>query len=399
VRLREEMRQYEKQIFEELGRIAETYRSEMEIARSREQSLTENLLTSVGANASDNVTLVSLREKERKAESLRILYQNFLQRYQEATQHQSFPITEARVITAATRSLWPSKPPKLLVMAISIVGGLCLGAGLGMFREYRDRGFRTSAQVRDELGLEFLGVIPRISTAHLTTGTVPELLRVVVDSPLSKLADTLRTVKVAFDVGAAEATSVIGVVSAIAGEGKSTISANLAMLLGSMGSPTLLVDGDLRQAGLTKAIGIETGRSLAVIGKEPMSALVTRLPESNVWFLPCSLSAKTPNSSQVLGSKRMDEFLRRASEYFQYIVIDLPPLGALVDAKAIAPLIDGFVFVIEWGKTPRSAAESALVHNEPVHRKCVGAVLNKTDPGLLRLYEAYGAHGYGALLS
>jgi polysaccharide biosynthesis transport protein len=393
--LREEMQQYEKQMFEELGRIAETYRSDMEIARSREKSLTENLATSIGANAGDNVTLVSLRAGERKAESLRILYQNFLQRYQETTHQQSFPITEARVITAATRSLWPSKPPKLLVMAISVAGGLCLGAGLGMLREYRDLGLRTSDQVRDLLGLEFLGIIPRISTGPLMTGIGPELLRVVVDSPLSKFADAIRTAKVAVDlVSSSAGASVVGVVSAVAGEGKSTISANLAMLLGSVGSPTLLVDGDLRQAGLTKAIGIETGRSLAFVGTEPISALVTRLPESNVWFLPCSLSAKTPNSSQVLGSKEMDAFLKRANEYFQYVIIDLPPLEALVDAKAIAPLVDSFLFVIEWGKTPRGVVEGALVNNEPVNRKCAGAVLNKADLGLLPLYKAYGTHDY-----
>jgi polysaccharide biosynthesis transport protein len=398
VNLRSEAQQYEKQIFEELGRIAETYVSDLHIARAREQSLAESLSNLMGANADDNITAASLREKEREAESFRILYQNFLQRYQEATQQQSFPITEARVITAATRSLSPSKPRKLLITAIGAAGGLCLGVGLGMLREYRDRGFRTSDQIRDETGLEFLGVIPLIGTEELAAREDTELLRVSVTCPLSKLADTLRTVKVAVDLNPrSELSHIIGIVSAGAGEGKSMISANLAILLGSMGSPTLLVDGDLRQSGLTKAVGVETGRSLvdAVTGGAPMSAVTMRLPEQNVWFVPCSDSAMTPHSSQVLGSERMRDFLQMAGERFKYIVIDLPPLGALVDAKAIAPCVGSFVFVIEWGKTARSTVKDALGHNELVHENCIGAVLNKTDPGLFRLYDAYGAQNYG----
>jgi succinoglycan biosynthesis transport protein ExoP len=396
--LRNEMQQYEKQIFDELGRIAETYRSDLHIARSREESLTKSLSSLIGASAGDNRTLVSLREKEREAESIRTVYQNFLQRYQEMMQQQSFPITEARLITRATRALRPSKPRKLLISAIGMAGGLCLGIGVAMLREYRDRGVRTSDQVRYDVGLEFLGIIPSIAPDELAAHDESELLRVAVAAPLSKLADTLRTVKVAIDLNPGSGRShVVGVVSAVAGEGKSTIAANLAMLLGAMGAPTLLVDGDLRLSGLTKAIGIETGRSLAdvVPGHAPLSALVRRLPGQQVWFLPCSGSAKTANSSQVLGCARMRDFLRTAGEHFQYIVVDLPPLGALVDGKAIAPCVNSFLFVIEWGKTARSAAQDALAHNEVVNEKCIGAVLNKADPGLLRLYASYGTQGYG----
>jgi succinoglycan biosynthesis transport protein ExoP len=393
-----EMRQYEKQIFDELGRIAETYRSDLQIARSREESLSQSLSDLMGVNAVDNRTLVALREKEREAESLRTLYQSFLQRYQEMAQQQSFPITEARVITRATSSLYPSSPRKLLISAIGLAGGLCLGIGFAMLREYRDRGLRTSDQIRDHVGLEFLGIVPFIPADVLPAQDESELLRVAVASPLSKLADTLRTVKVAIDLNPGSGRShVIGVVSAVAGEGKSTISANLAMLLGAMGSPTLLVDGDLRLSGLTKAIGIETGRSLAdvVTGHESLSTLVRQLPDRNVWFLPCSASAKTANSSQVLGSARVRDFLKMAGERFHYIVVDIPPLCALVDAKAIAPYVNEFLFVIEWGKTSRSTAQDALAHNDAVSRKCVGAVLNKADPGLLRLYDTYGAQSYG----
>src|SRR5262245_14212169 len=395
--LKNEMQQYEKQMFDEFGRIAETYRSDLQIARAREQSISQSLSNLMAVSAGDNLNLVSLREKEREADSLRALYQNFLQRYQEMAQQQSFPITEARVITRATSPLYPSKPRKLLISAIGLAGGLCLGVGFAMLREYRDRGLRTPDQVRDQIGLEFLGIIPSIAPDGLLAQDKSELLRIVVASPFCKFADTLRAFKVTMDLNpGSERSHVIGVISAVAGEGKSTISANLAMLLGAMGSPTLLVDGDLRLSGLTKAIGVETGHSLVDLaaGNAPPSTLVRRLPDRNVWFLPCSASAKTANSSQVLGSARMRDFLKAAGEHFHHIVVDIPPLCALADAKAIAPYVTSFLFVIEWGKTPRSAVQDALAHNEMVQEKCIGAVLNKADPGLLRLYDAYGMHGY-----
>jgi succinoglycan biosynthesis transport protein ExoP len=91
----------------------------------------------------------------------------------------------------------------------------------------------------------------------------------------------------------------------------------------------------------------------------------------------------------------MRDFLKLVSDRFKYIVIDLPPLGALVDAKAIAPFVNNFLLVVEWGKTARSVTKDALAHNEVVRENCVGAILNKADPGLLRLYDAYGADSYG----
>ena len=99
--LRAEMRQYEKLMFDELGRIAESYKSDLVIAQSREQSLKSSLKGLVGTHASANETAVALRELEREAETYRTLYQSFLQRYQEALQQQSFPITEARIISSA----------------------------------------------------------------------------------------------------------------------------------------------------------------------------------------------------------------------------------------------------------------------------------------------------------
>ena len=154
---RMEMRQYERLMFEELGRIAESYLSDLVIAQSKEKALRSSFKELVGGNASANVTAVALRELEREAETYRTLYQAFLLRYQEAVHQQSFPITDARVVTSALAPTSPSHPKTAIILALSLLLGGALGAATGGMRELRDRAFRTEEQVREELRLEFAG--------------------------------------------------------------------------------------------------------------------------------------------------------------------------------------------------------------------------------------------------
>ena len=154
---RMEMRQYERLMFEELGRIAESYLSDLVIAQSKEKALRSSFKELVGGNASANVTAVALRELEREAETYRTLYQAFLLRYQEAVHQQSFPITDARVVTSALAPTSPSHPKTAIILALSLLLGGALGAATGGLRELRDRAFRTEEQVRDELRLEVAG--------------------------------------------------------------------------------------------------------------------------------------------------------------------------------------------------------------------------------------------------
>jgi len=143
-------------------RIAQSYESSYNVALKREEALRENLGRITAVSQTANTSSVELRELEREAETFRALYNNFLQRYQEAVQEQSFPITDARVITQAKPPKDASYPKIPLVVALSMVLGLAAGAGIGAIREYRDRFFRVGQQIRNELGLEYLGSLTRI---------------------------------------------------------------------------------------------------------------------------------------------------------------------------------------------------------------------------------------------
>ena len=108
ISLRQNMAAYQHQILEELQRIAETYRSEGEVARAKETSLNASMSALIGQSAGTNQTMVQLRELEREAETYRTLYQSFLQSYQQTLQGQSVPSIGARVITAASPPALPA---------------------------------------------------------------------------------------------------------------------------------------------------------------------------------------------------------------------------------------------------------------------------------------------------
>src|SRR6516162_6550947 len=151
VNLRNQMREIRKSILDELNRIAETYKSDYEIAKAREDSIRRSLDQIVAESQTMNQAQIVLRQLESAAQSYRSLYDNFLQRYMESVQQQSFPITEARLITKATPPDQREYRKAFMALAAVPVGGLCLGLGLAFFWELMDCVFRTAWQVETVL--------------------------------------------------------------------------------------------------------------------------------------------------------------------------------------------------------------------------------------------------------
>jgi succinoglycan biosynthesis transport protein ExoP len=163
VNLRNQMSEIQGSIRAELQRIAETYKSDLEVAKQREDSVEKQLNRAVSQSQVTNEAQVSLRELETSAQSYQALYDNFLQRYMESVQQQSFPITEARVISAAARPLSPSHPRTMRVLGLAILAGLAIGVMAGAWREIVDRVFRTRSQVEELLQTDCIALIPAVT--------------------------------------------------------------------------------------------------------------------------------------------------------------------------------------------------------------------------------------------
>ncbi|MDA9468321.1 Wzz/FepE/Etk N-terminal domain-containing protein [Bradyrhizobium sp. CCBAU 53415] len=394
VNLANKMEEIRKNMADELHRIGDAYRSDYEIAKSREASLDKSVKDLVAQAGHTSQAEVKLRDLESAADTYRNLYNNFLEKLQSATQNQSFPLSEARLISTATKPDRKSSPRTVLALVGGLVGGLCLGFGVAFARELLSDVLRTPGEVEDELGVKCLGVLPDIRPS--TKAGPSDLSRYVVDHPFSRFAETLRNIKVSIDVARlTREIKVIGIVSSLPKEGKTTVAANFAQLIALTGHRTVLIDGDLHTRSLTRELAPNAKSGLVEALNDPASLgyHVQRSKETGLDFLPSVVASRMVNSADVIGSKAMAELLKVLREHYEYIVIDLAPVMPVADSKAVSFLIDAMVYVIEWGQTTRSALQESVSGSEVLQKKLLGAVLNRANPKMLKRIEAYkGKH-------
>ena len=227
----------------------------------------------------------------------------------EAIQQQSFPITDARVISTAAPPSYQSGPNTHRVLASAALFGVMLGFGAGILREAVDRVFRTRHQVEEVLRTNCLAVLPRLTaSAAVTPGASDDAQDVheqamsernlvadghgfsrVVEEPRSLFAEGFRSIKVAADIASAiKENKIIGVTSSVPKEGKSTIASNLAQLMAHGGKRVILIDGDLRNLTLSRGLtrGATTGLLEVLAGQVEMQHVVYTDPRSGLTFLP-----------------------------------------------------------------------------------------------------------------
>jgi succinoglycan biosynthesis transport protein ExoP len=395
--------------------------------------------------------MVTAKELETNAQSFKSIYESFLQRYTEIVQQQSFPVTQARLVTPATIPLSRSSPLIVIVLLASVVAGLATGVLLGLVRELLENALRTHDDVRNATGLDVVAVLPKIGfeggsgsseatftgllrspwsplralaeTASANRRSAPLgksdetaiaspidslfknsrpngydpafMLKYASRHPQSQFTEGLRAVKLALQLNAiGDQVKTIGVVSSIPGEGKSTVSANLASVLAADGQRVLLLDADLRAPTLTKRLGARPRNELAGdSGTAQPNKLITRV--ANFDFLPSAISLEDTDSSAVLGSDRMLAFMEMLKRHYDVVVVDLPPVLPLVDAVVAGRFIDKYLFVIEWGKTNRNAVRIACESIQEAGGDILGCVFDKVDQRAYARVEGYaGVSGY-----
>jgi succinoglycan biosynthesis transport protein ExoP len=405
INIRNQMQLLRGSINDELRRIGETYKSEYEIAKAREDSVQKSLDELVATSHTANQAQVALHGLESSAETYRSLYDSFLQHYTESTQQASFPVTNARLITEATRPLRKSSPNAVLALALSLIGGLAAGGAIGAVREISDRAVRTTGQVESRLQTECIGVLPVTRNAEESRFLAydlgeaadskkvqhdPNLLWRAGDTPLSRFAETIRAVKVAADLnGPGKRCKVIGVTSALPNEGKSTVALALAQTIALGGARVALLDCDLRNSNLSNLLAptADLGVLDAAFGRAGVSEVLWSDPASNFTFVPAGTSDPLPQSSELLGCEEMRGLFEALRGSYDYVVVDLAPLAPVVDARVATRLVDTFVMVVEWGRTSLDVAEHALRRARGVHDNLLGVVLNKVDMKAFGRYE------------
>ncbi|PXA98352.1 hypothetical protein DMC47_09040 [Nostoc sp. 3335mG] len=389
--LRAEKGALDSRIFALLQNLGEQYRTQLAIAQQQEAGLRADI-DSEGSNAGAiSQEQVRLNELQQRSDALRALYNSYLTRYEEAVQRQSFPIPSVRIVTDALLPDNPSSPRTMVILAAALIAGAFAGAVLGLLNELRERGFRTGAQVRQQLGLRFLGYMPKLQLGRGegdadTRRTIRALVRGAFGSRMGQrwgrpYAEVLKSTRLVLQPVADRGTAVLGVLSVLPGEGKSTFALSLAEMLTALGSRVLLIDADSgrERHGLPgRIMPSQQGNWRTVAVTDAETGLVT-------------LAAEAPEAGGGdLSSIAMQKVLAEARGQFDYVLLDLPALGPVVDALSVLPFTDAGVLVTEWGRTPRRLLRSVLEREPELADHIVGVVLNKVDLAALPRFTDLG---------
>jgi exopolysaccharide transport family protein len=414
VNIRNRMREFRTSIFEEVRRLAEISRSEFELAKQRQQEIEKQLSVAISQSRLTNSAELTIKDLESRAKSLRALHETFLQQYMGAIQQETFPISQARVIFPASAAQTKSKPKVEVVLLLGLVGGLALGVLLAFIRDAMDRVFRTSSQLEAALELPCLSLVPALTLpkqkrspprphqnqddpAQRILSTVPDIHRAVVGMPLSRYTEAIRSIKLAIDHSPAKTPSqVIGITSALPNEGKTTIAASLAQLIGHSGKKAIIVDCDLRNPSLSAAIAPKATDGILEVanGGCSLEEAIWRDPKTSLSFLPAVRRGQLLHTSELLSDASICKLFDRLRQTYDYIIVDLPPLSPLVDVRVTAPLIDCYVLVVEWGRTKIDVVQHALHTAPTISDSLIGAVLNKTDMKAMARYDSHRSDYY-----
>lgn len=415
----------------------ERARGDYAVAQARVVALRESLGIAMGENADAGGARVQLRALEQRAETLSLLYQTFLTQFQEIEQQKDFPISDVRILTRAEVPRDADGPTTSRVLAVMLVAGLFFGTVLAAIREWRDRFLRTGDDVTTATGLPFMGYLPDLTSNTPAPGVLHGgwvALRRLIDKTYQNVAltplpavqndaiyhETLQNIRLSLaiarvsgrdrpvpvqrlrDTAPDDAHGVLGITSVRPGEGKSTLALDLVTTWVTNGARVLLIDGDLRRSGLSRGLGITSGPSLVevALGQVPWTEATQQFDLPGLDILPCIWPSGVARIAELLTARPVHEMLREARLAYDHVVVDLAPLGPVVDARLLLQSIDQVVMVAEWGRTPKALLRRVIDADQILANRLVGVVLNRVDMASLRDYvdgasvEAYmGAYG------
>ena len=198
-----------------------------------------------------------------------------------------------------------------------------------------------------------------------------------------------------------ESCHMIGVTSPQPSDGKSTISVNLAYSLAELGKKVLLIDADMRRSSLHEKLDVdkEPGLSELLRNSNDIHATLKQYRGTKETTFDILTAGSIPgNPSELLNSKRMGTLLSTLAKSYSYIVVDLPPIGAVIDAVSLAGRLDGMLVVVRENTCPRSLLDECMQQLDYAGVKVLGFVVNGAMEGSGKKYQygKYGKYGYSS---
>ncbi|OGW85226.1 MAG: hypothetical protein A3A81_02235 [Omnitrophica bacterium RIFCSPLOWO2_01_FULL_45_10b] len=292
-------------------------------------------------------------------------------------------ITNVRVLSPAVPPEKPSGPPRLIGILLSTLAGLIIGTYLAMFFEYSNQKIRNGEDLNGTINIPFMGFIPlakevknRFKEGGIfgnKNGSLTDVLKTNL-----KLADAVANVRTNVLISIPyEKSKRIMLTSAGHDEGKTVVSALLALSLANLGRKIVLIDMDLRHPALHKLFGVSNEKGLTdyLIGQASESEMIKSIPGSTLKLI--NGGTPTPNPAELLSSDRLKEFLDRLSAEYDRMIADVPAADlSIPDALIIAKYMQTSILVGRAGVVKKKPLKSVKEKFELMGRPFIGAVIN-----------------------
>ncbi len=260
-------------------------------------------------------------------------------------------------------------PSLAIVVAAAGAIGFVLAMAAAYLLEYLDNSLKTPEDISKLLNLPVIGYIGDIQSSD-------ERGLVVVDSPRAPIAEAFRSLRTNLEfAGVDKPLKTILVTSPGPGEGKTTVSTNLAAVISQGNKRVALIDADLRRPSIHKRLGISNRRGLSDIFRGQLDIRDVIRPWRNS-FAVITSGSLPPNPAELLGSAKMSEMLTELENFTDTVILDSPPF-LVTDAPVLAAKADGVILVIRPGRTPAEAAKAMIEQLNRVGARVVGVVLNR----------------------
>ncbi|WP_052134799.1 GumC family protein [Sphingomonas sp. 37zxx] len=348
----------------EQGRIRAGLQADLNVASGRVSAIRNAIGQATGSLADGNAASVQLAELERNAESTRSIYQALLDRYRQSVAGQGTDQSNAYVIS---RALVPGMPffPSLPLFAMGgLAAALLASMLLVLVLEMLEQGFKSRQDIEDKLGLAMLGTVPDLRTIPGVKARTRDPMgpaAYLVENPGSIYSEAFRSIRTALRLGHADqAVRTLAISSALPNEGKTTTAICLARSAALAGQRVVLVDCDVRRRASTRSLAskAELGLIEVLKGEVPLESALLRDEASGMLVL--AQSAKDTSDFDLMTSTEMQSLIQELGKRFDLVVLDTAPVLPLAEARAIAGMADGVLFVTRWRKTPVHASRVAL---------------------------------------
>jgi succinoglycan biosynthesis transport protein ExoP len=323
---------------------------------------------------------------DREVKSMQAIYTDLQARYEQAQLAEASAIPDVRILDPAVQPQSPSRNDAPRIIFIAFLGSMGAAIGIALLLDRLDKRFRYPDQVTNELGLSILGVVPAINKLKHGGVDLEETAQVV---------EAFRGIRLNIVHSYGAGPVMLTISSPSPGDGKSLVSANLALSFAEAGYKTLLIDGDIRRGELHRMFRAERIPGLLdyLMKSATMEQILRPTSKRNLTLLPCG--TRRQHGPELLGSALMNELMATLKARYGVIIVDSPPLGAGIDPFVLGTATGNMVMVLRSGETNREMAEAKLKVLDRLPIRILGAVLNDIRAG--GVYQYYGyVYGYVA---